>query len=347
MKKVTKIGWHLFFWVALTTMVVFFDWMNQDFSSFPGLDKVEIESFFVVYAQNVEKIVLMLIISVPVFYFSYFFFSKKRLIRSKLLSYLLYALFLLFYGQAISYLFFKLFPLAFYFGTPVIFRLLLPLVFFSGLGGVFYAYQDKLQKDILGKTELEKQNYKLELDYLKSSISPHFLFNTINNIDILIPMDPEKASQYLKQLSEILRFIIYSINQNYILLKDEIEYIKKFVQLHQLRTTNLDFVKFLVKGDVDGWFIAPMIYIPFIENAFKFSSNKKIKDAVVIIFEISQTEVIFTCSNYISKQEEIREGGGTGIQTAEKRLKLLYNNNYILEKKIINNYYHLKLIICR
>ncbi|PZR25787.1 MAG: hypothetical protein DI538_27040, partial [Azospira oryzae] len=125
------------------------------------------------------------------------------------------------------------------------------------------------------KEVLISKNLQTELALLKAQLNPHFLFNTLNNIDVLIDRSPEKASIYLKKLSDILRFMLYDSHVDVIPLKQELEYISKYIDLQIIRTANAKFVSYKVQHDSLDVEIAPMLFIPFIENAFKHSTDKK------------------------------------------------------------------------
>jgi two-component system LytT family sensor kinase len=132
------------------------------------------------------------------------------------------------------------------------------------------------------KEELSQKNYEMELALVKSQLDPHFLFNTINNIDVLILKDPTEASNYLNKLSDIMRFMLFDTKTDEISLAKEIKYIEKYIELQKIRTSNSNYVNFSVNGIPDSKTIAPMIFIPFIENAFKHTTNKKIENAINI-----------------------------------------------------------------
>lgn len=103
--------------------------------------------------------------------------------------------------------------------------------------------------DIKIKVELNKRNYEMELAVLKSQINPHFLFNTINNIDVLITKDAVRASEYLNKLSDIMRFMLYETKPAKISLSKELIYIEKFIELQKIRTTNAHYINYSLKGD--------------------------------------------------------------------------------------------------
>ncbi len=182
------------------------------------------------------------------------------------------------------------------------------------------------------KEELQQKTHEMEMALVKSQLDPHFLFNTINNIDVLILKDAVQASNYLNKLSDIMRFMLYETKTDKILIAKEIEYINKYIELQKIRTANTSYVKFSVTGTTDGRTIAPMLFIPFIENAFKHTNNKKLENAIIIHIQIDKEAISFVCKNKfnpsIKRQEE---SGGLGNDLIQRRMNLLYPNCYTLE----------------
>lgn len=220
-----------------------------------------------------------------------------------------------------------------------------PILYFNVFGFLFKTFMEWVN-DRKIKAELEKDKIASQLELLKSKINPHFLFNTLNNIDILIQDDSQKASEYLNKLSEILRFMLYESGTEKISLITEIDYIRKYVDLQRIRTANINFVKLEINGNVNNKTISPMILIHFIENAFKFATNKKIKNAVFIRFDISEKRLSFFCKNHVHEKKEINgEKNGIGVGLLKQKLELLYKNNYSLETKKENNWYIVTLEI--
>ena len=201
--------------------------------------------------------------------------------------------------------------------------------------------------DIRLKAEMNQKNFETELALVKSQLNPHFLFNTINNIDVLITMDPVRASAYLNQLSDIMRFMLYETKTEEITLARELAYIDKYIALQRIRTSNRDSVNYSLVGDPGTIRIAPMLFIPFIENAFKHTENSKTKNnAIVIRFAIDNDKVYFECENiYTENNSEINNNGGLGNELIAKRLHLLYPNMNSLEIKRGNYIYKVKLVI--
>jgi two-component system LytT family sensor kinase len=200
--------------------------------------------------------------------------------------------------------------------------------------------------DIRYKKELERKNLETELALLKAQINPHFLFNTLNNIDVLIEKDAERASIYLKKLSDILRFTLYESPLEQIELKQEVNYIEQYIELQKIRTANPDFVKFTVSGNLDNQQIAPMLFIPYIENAFKHSTNKKISNAIEIGISVLDNTVTFTCSNAYDQSTALRQPhSGLGLELISSRLNLLYKNAYVLDIKQADDRFTVTLAI--
>jgi len=200
--------------------------------------------------------------------------------------------------------------------------------------------------DIQLKEDLNKKNYEMELALIKSQINPHFLFNTINNIDVLIGMDADKASAYLNKLSDIMRFMLYETKTEKITLAKELTYIEKYIDLQRIRTANPHYVSYRVEGDIRKLMIEPMLFIPFIENAFKHAADKKKEHAIDIRFVMEEGRIAFYCANnYNVHAPNGEEYSGLGNGLIRKRLELLYPGRHELEVTTENETYKAKLIL--
>ena len=196
------------------------------------------------------------------------------------------------------------------------------------------------------KEELKQKNHDTEMALVKAQLDPHFLFNTLNNIDTLILNNAKEASNYLNMLSDILRFMLYETKTDRILLEHEIEYIKKYIELQKIRTSNLNYVHFQVTGSPGNKTIAPLIFIPFIENAFKHSANKKIDNAINVQIFINKGSIIFVCENKFDPKRKYKQGSnGLGNDLIQKRLNLLYPGNHTLELDKQTDIYSVHLTI--
>ena len=179
---------------------------------------------------------------------------------------------------------------------------------------------------------LEKQNAESNLALLRIQINPHFLFNTLHNIDALIMDNQEKASKALIKLSDIMRYMLQDSLLNHVSLKKELDYIENYISLERLRIKNPDFVKFSINGDYQAIVVAPMLFLPFIENAFKHSVDSARENGVIIIFNIDKNIIIFSCDNKYDKADSQRDNiHGIGLETVKKRLELIYPGKHKLK----------------
>ena len=196
------------------------------------------------------------------------------------------------------------------------------------------------------KEALAEKTYEMEMALIKSQLDPHLLFNTINNIDALIMKDAVAASDYLNKLSDIMRFMLYETKPDQILLSKEIEYMEKYIALQKIRTANRDYVHFTIVGNVGSKQIAPMTFIPFIENAFKHTNNKKLENAISIHISVFAKKIQFTCENkFDSKPISQQSDGGLGSKLIQKRLDLLYGEKHTLEVYETDDLYSINLTI--
>lgn len=195
------------------------------------------------------------------------------------------------------------------------------------------------------KEELAAKNYEMELELVKSQINPHFLFNTINNIDVLITIDSTKASEYLNKLSDILRYMVYKTKTEKIPLADELSYIEKYLELQRIRTSNLDYINFEIVGNAGNLTIAPMILFPFIENAFKHTEHKKSTSKINIEVLIEERKLVFKCENNYQEKNNEEVDGGLGNELIERRLMLLYAERFALETEKDASVYKVKLTL--
>lgn len=181
---------------------------------------------------------------------------------------------------------------------------------------------------------LKAQNDANELALLRAQINPHFLFNTLNNINSFIRHDPEKASSGIIKLSDIMRYMLYKSDSDEVLLEDEIINLRNYIELQKFRTDEAEYVKFEVTGDVKGVKVPPMIFMPFVENAFKHGRKKTEGTGIEIFLSLLNNQIDFSVINYIKDEKRIDETkGGFGMKNIKRRLELLFGNNYKLEFK--------------
>ncbi|MBC5836053.1 hypothetical protein G6N05_13910 [Flavobacterium sp. F372] len=206
----------------------------------------------------------------------------------------------------------------------------------------FITWYDEIQL----KETLNLKNHQIELALVKSQLDPHFLFNTINNIDILLLKDAQLASEYLNKLSDILRFMLFETKTEKIALTKEIEYIEKYIALQKIRTSNDNFVNFIVKGEAANHSVSPMLFIPFIENAFKHVSNKKTENAITVSLVIEKEKIVFECENKYNENKTFQsEFNGLGNELIKKRIELMYPKKHNLAIIKENDTYKVNLTL--
>jgi LytS/YehU family sensor histidine kinase len=200
--------------------------------------------------------------------------------------------------------------------------------------------------DIKLKEELSRKNHETELALIRSQIDPHFLFNTLNNIDVLIELDPVKASDYLNMLSDIMRFMLYETKTEMIPVARELQYIEKYIALQKIRTSNDSYVIYNIVGNYEQVSVEPMLFIPFIENAFKHAENTHIENAILISFIFTERRLTFTCKNkYITHPQRHKAYSGIGNDLIKRRLELLFGEKHTLSISDENEMYIITLAI--
>jgi two-component system, LytTR family, sensor kinase len=262
------------------------------------------------------------------FYLFYLILIPKLLVRKKFLLFFTLALIssaLVGFGYRMTYG---------GYGSPVsrfMFFTLMALfwgIIGSAVKGIFLWIDSQAERRTLEKNNLMSKNALL---MLQAQINPHFLFNSLNNIDILIEENPKIASVYLKKLSDILRYVVYETKEEETDLSKEIVQIQSYIDLQKIRTRNPKYVIFNITGELKNQRIAPMLFIPFIENAFKHSKNKTIENAIDIEFDVKDTFVKMVCKNYFeSNQINVIKNEGLGNETIKQRLNLLYPKKHKL-----------------
>lgn len=184
--------------------------------------------------------------------------------------------------------------------------------------------------------QLEKEKLETELKFLKSQFNPHFLFNTINSIFVLIHKDPRTASDSLAKFSELLRYQLYECNEQQIPLNQELNYLGNFIELEKLRQNgNVDLVFQIAPPVNHNLLIAPFIVIPFVENAFKHVSQRKdVKNWIKmdLSFQNNQLHLLISNSSVTKNHgsNELIQYNGIGLKNVQRRLDLLYPGRHHL-----------------
>ena len=205
--------------------------------------------------------------------------------------------------------------------------------------GVKAYFQSEEEKKHLAK--LKEQSLKQELDYLRYQINPHFIMNTLNNIHALVDIDPEQAKDSIVDMSRMMRYLLYESDNNCVSLNSSITFLKKYINLMKLRydqvTVNLD----VPSSCSDNVALVPMVFIPFVENAFKHGVAYDKPSTIDIDIEQKDGRLIFHCHN--TKSGVKHEYGGVGLNNVTKRLELLYGDDYSLDINDEDDNYDVRL----
>lgn len=218
------------------------------------------------------------------------------------------------------------------------------LVFFS-LGLRVLERQSKIEKI---QEELELERLNSELAFLKNQINPHFFFNTLNNIYSLIGSSKTDSREAVLKLSKLMRYLLYESEQGKTLLSQEISFMGNYIDLMKLRTSdkvklNVDFPESV--GEIT---IEPLLFIPFIENAFKHGISYREKSFIDISMELTGSGIIFRCSNSMHKGQEDpvnTNHKGIGLENVKKRLNLLFPAKHELKINQTDDRYDVTLEI--
>lgn len=180
-------------------------------------------------------------------------------------------------------------------------------------------------------------NIETELNFLKTQINPHFLFNSLNSIYAHTLKKSDEAPELVLKLSEIMRYMLYDCNEEVVPLEQELNYIKNYLELERVRKGKNNEIIFTVEGDTDHQHIAPLLLITFVENSFKHGVNNISEGFVKIHCKIQHNTLSFTITNSVSPQIHIanlnKKSGGIGLENAKRRLELLYPSRHALTIK--------------
>ena len=183
------------------------------------------------------------------------------------------------------------------------------------------------------KTELRAAAVESELSFLKSQVSPHFLFNTLNNIYSLSVVQSPATPDAVMKLANLMRYMLYEANEKTVPLSKEIQYLRDFIDLQKIRLTDKVSIQFIVEGIVDERAIHPLLLIPFIENAFKHGISYSNNSAIVMQLRITADKLVLNVTNPVLKVDAANKdkSSGIGLLNVKKRLDLLYPEQHQLD----------------
>lgn len=287
--------------------------------------------------SDIKYLLLCLSISTTLiiaFYFNYFFLIPKYLLIKKYWLYFSFLLLtiaiVLFISGAIFFLFgFSPTELA---ETNPSIEKIIPVIIINAISiwlltivsSILWAAYTKLK-------QAESEKLTAQIASLKSQINPHFLFNTLNNIYATAIDTSPKAADMVDKLSEMMRYTMKDTQQDFVLLEDEMNYISNFIELQKLRLDRSVKLECNKMENISALQIAPMLLIPFIENAFKHGVNSEQKSHIKIETTMNKKQLqLSVVNNKVNIQKDISERSGLGIENTRHRLNLIYPSKHLL-----------------
>jgi two-component system, LytTR family, sensor kinase len=181
--------------------------------------------------------------------------------------------------------------------------------------------------------EIANEKLKAELSFLKAQINPHFLFNTLNNIYALATAQSEQTAAAIMKLSSIMRYVLTEARNDLVPLEKEIQFTSHYIELQKMRLTDKTIVDFSVRGEPLGHQIAPLLLLPFVENAFKYGISTRERSPINILLEIQKDSLNFKICNqkHLNTLLRVSDNTGIGISNTKRRLDLFYEDRYSLE----------------
>lgn len=194
---------------------------------------------------------------------------------------------------------------------------------------------EKLKQNEKRQKELEKEKLNSELAFLKNQVSPHFFFNTLNNIYSLIGIDTNEAQDAVLKLSKLMRYLLYESEHDESKLSDEISFMKNYIDLMKLRLNDKVALSISFPDHTENLNIPPLLFIPFIENAFKHGVSYREYSFINIEMKVEDKQISFLAKNSIGTSSNTDDGqhSGIGLENVKKRLILLFPDSHNLKIK--------------
>ena len=316
-----KIAGHIFFWlVSISLLTLLFYFYDEKFS-----------------LNLIEKSIIINVAFAASAYINLYVLIPKFLKQKNYIFYIFWLIILLSVASlTLQFLF--IYPLRNLLGISEGYTTfntnLHSAYFFSTLLYVGITSFLKLIKDWLSMQDInlrlvkiEQQKLEAELKTLKGQLNPHFLFNSLNNIYSLALIKSDKVPELILKLSDLMRHIIYESKENYISLEKELDFVNNFIELQRIRTSDKTKIKYDIIGNIPSAKIAPLLFEPFIDNAFKHGlPGTDNSDFINITFNFENREsLLFKLeNNYEELFGQKKFNSGIGLKNVRQRLKLLY-----------------------
>ena len=221
-------------------------------------------------------------------------------------------------------------------------RMIFQLLFYAAIGTSYRLISDRMKEDEQVK-EQENERLKSELSFLRSQISPHFMFNVLNSVVSLSRRKPEMVEPVVVKLSELMRYMIYETNDSIVPISKELVYLESYIDLQKIRFGDDIQIDFKHELGPKSSHIEPMLLIPFVENAFKHGAGEDIGSApkIEIDLKLVNNNFEFTIRNTICKTEFEAESGKIGLNNIIQQLDKIYPENYTFNvTKTDDDFFH-------
>ena len=290
-----------------------------------------------------DHLIFLVKLSIPVYIHFYIF--DKYFNKKKFIIYILLLILLIISFSAADH---ALFPTSKPKESSLNSRILMTSLFIF-ISTMFRLGGKGIRQELLYR-EIKAKQTQTELGLLKAQINPHFLFNTLNNLfSMARKYRDEKTAQGISKLAHIMRYMIYDTDVNKIALSKEMDQIKNLIELQKLRFSTDDDININinVEGEIENVKIAPMILIPFVENAFKYSISLQNPTVIEINLKIADENLFFNVKNTINRQKQGKDenSSGIGLANIRRRLKLLYPDSHELNIAEDENLFFVSLTI--
>ncbi len=322
-KKWARIIQHVFIWLILFSLPFL---LRQSFNNERRTSMDDAEKAFAAFTVFSD------ILWIGLFYLNANFLIKRYLYTRKVALYLILQVLVLLFIMTMHYAYFN----AFIPSRPFLVRNfflfnIFPYLFILASSITYRLIQDKMKEDAFSK-EKENENLKTELSLLRSQVSPHFMFNVLNNMVALARKNSDQLEPSLIKLSSLMRYMLYETDEETVPVEKEIEYLQSYIDLQQQRFGKKVSIKTCFNLADNNYQVEPMLLIPFVENAFKHGTGL-VEDAQIIVeLKAENKQLHFTVRNKHNKDsEEIKDvTSGIGLPNVQRRLNLLYGKNHQL-----------------
>ncbi|RZJ72280.1 sensor histidine kinase [Flavobacterium sp.] len=324
---------HLMLWVLLL--------------SIPFMDMVTRGGEFDIW------LLLRLIVALGLFYFNYFILVPKFLVARKLNQYLLVIVPLVFGLSYLTAVYGEFHPPRRFLQSPnpappdFAMRYIPSLVTFtlhalaSTMSRLYIEWSDTSKKQL--ETATEKR--AAELMFLKAQLNPHFFFNSLNTIYSLSIKKASEGPEAIISLSNLMRYVLYETDKDIVRLEDDLQYLTDYIELSKLRLTANNKVNFSVNGDAGNMLIPPLLFISFVENAFKHGAAPVDDTGIDISFGITPKQIEFRVANTIHKERTAGKYSGVGLENTLSRINLYFPNRNFFSAFERDGRYIVNLII--